>query len=102
MNVIGKAITPAVMITESNSTPKIDSVNGRSQAVKNLLAVASAMTSAATKMDAQTTNSFCGRERTYALRSIRVIDPVGASPAARTGVADRRRKGAAPGVVRRP
>ena len=61
MNVIGKAITPAVITTSLNSTPKMVMVNGREKAVKNLAAVASATTRAVRKMAVQTTNSFWGR-----------------------------------------
>ncbi len=68
MNVSGNEITPAVMITESNSTPRIQMLKGRWNAVKNLLAVASANTNAATKMAAQITYSFCGRVSTYGWR----------------------------------
>ena len=50
MNVIGKAITPAVMTTSPNSWPMICSLKGNSMTVKSLLAVASATTSAVMKM----------------------------------------------------
>ena len=60
MNVIGNAITPAVMITSLNDSPKMFSVNGSSITVNNLPAVASATTSAVIKSDAHTTYNFWG------------------------------------------
>lgn len=55
MNVTGKAMTPAVITTVSNRWPRIVTANGSRNAVKNLPAVASAMTSAVRKTAAQTT-----------------------------------------------
>lgn len=63
INVIGNAITPAVITTELNCSPKMLMENGSSTTVKSFDAVASATTSAVTKMAVQTTNSFWGLER---------------------------------------